>query len=116
MIKVLIIDRQINPEAWIPDGLQWVDSSGSRSVFYWDPLNQGYENATDLPEPIFRQIEKQFNRLKETDPDLNLGLCIRREDPGLGIFIPEIDNPVIASGQLPDGCIRINQSPASISK
>ena len=116
MIKVLIIDRRINPEAWIPDGLQWVDSSGSRSVFYWDPLNEGYERATDLPEPIFHQIEKSFNRLKENAPDLNLGLCLRREDPGLGIFIPEIDDPVIASGKTPDGCIRINQPLTPISK
>ena len=36
-------------------------------------------------------------------------MFIRIEDPGLGIFIPEIDNAVREAGGIPDGVIQISK-------
>ena len=107
MIQVLVIDRDLNPAVWA-DGLHWCDSSGSRSVWYFNPYGDSYETAQDLPDSVFQKIERHVHTLRGNGH--NVRLCIKREDPGLGIWIPEIDQPIKDAGQLPDGCIPVEQS------
>ena len=92
---VLIIDRSVDPNAWIDHPtrcLHWTDSCGSRSVFWWGPIHsEDYDRAEDLPFDVFEQIAARVAKRKRPV------LCLRREDPGLGIFIPELDRPSIDS-------------------
>ena len=104
-LQVLVIDRKVSPYRFLfyqaQKALKWCDSSGSRSVFYWDPTGDGYgESGEDLPVAIFDIIKVGVKLLR---PD---ALCLRMEDPGLGIWIDAIDKPVADAGGLPDGCIR----------
>ena len=101
-MKVLIIDRNLNPSVWA-DGLHWCDSSGTRSVWYFNPDEDSYETAQDLPNAVFEKIEWHVSNLRRNG--CQVLLCIRREDPGLGIWIDEIDRPIFEAGGLPDGCI-----------
>ena len=103
-MQVLVINRRINPTVWL-ESLHWVDSSGSRSVYFYNPSGDDYDSAVDMPDYAFEKIQWHVNNLSAADGIQYL--CIRREDPGLGIWIPEIDQPVKDAGQLPDGCIRI---------
>ena len=108
LLTVLVIDRNVDPYRSLTPpqrkALQWCDSSGSRSVFYWDPTGDGYsESGEDLPVAIFDIIKRG---VKFTRPN---ALCLRMTDPGLGIWIDEIDQPVRDAGGLPDGCIRIEK-------
>tara|TARA_Y100000401_G_scaffold111289_1_gene109396 strand:+ start:84 stop:596 length:513 start_codon:yes stop_codon:yes gene_type:complete len=100
---VLIIDRSIVPTRWIDHPthtLHWTDSSGSRSVWWWGPQeSDSYDDAESLPVEVFEKIAARVAKRKRPV------LCIRREDPGLGIFIPEIDLPVAEAGGVPDGVI-----------
>ena len=100
---VLIIDRSIDPNRWVDHPthkLHWTDSSGSRSVYWWgQKVADDYDAAEDLPVEVYKKIAAKLARRK------NPVLCMRREDPGLGIWIPEIDDAVAESGKLPDGCI-----------
>ena len=86
---VLIIDRSIDPTRWIDHpthGLHWTDSSGSRSVWWWGPQGaDSYDDAESLPVEVFEKIAARVAKRKRPV------LCLRREDPGLGIMIPEID-------------------------
>ena len=102
MTQVLIIDRDLNPAVWA-EGLHWCDSSGTRSVWYFNPDGDSYETALDLPDSVFEKIQWHVNNLRRAGNDVRL--CIKREDPGLGIWIPEIDQPIKDAGQLPDGCL-----------
>lgn len=63
--------------------LSGVDWSGGRVVYEFLQENE----QIDLPFAVYERFRK---RLKEWDikPDL----CYRREDPGLGIYLPEIDD------------------------
>ena len=106
-MKVLIINRRINPTVWVP-ALHWCDSSGHRSVYFYNPAGADYESAVDLPCYVFEKILWHVGNLSAADGIHYL--CLRREDPGLGIWIPEIDQPVKDAGELPDGCIPITQT------
>ena len=117
---VLILDRQLDPcelvkifyrqtkQKPIRDinkMLHWTDSCGTRAVWYYSP--DSYAEATDFPEDLFKIIEEMVNIWKKLGQTCSI--CMRREDPGLGIHIPEIDDAVIAAGGLPDGALyRIN--------
>ena len=104
-LQVLVIDRRVNPYRFLffpqQKALKWCDSSGNRSVFYWDPTGDGYgESGEDLPKAIFDIIKAGVKLMRPN------ALCERMEDPGLGIWIDSIDRPVAEAGGLPDGCIR----------
>ena len=88
---VLVIDRINNPKVWVsnPDALHWVDSCGSRSVWFWNPEGEDYERASDLPLDEFEKIAWHCENLKAAGE--HVGICARMEDPGLGIYIPELD-------------------------
>jgi hypothetical protein len=100
---VLIIDRSIDPNRYIDHpthALHWTDSSGSRSVWWWGPQwSDSYDDAESLPSEVFNKIDARVAKRKRPV------LCMRREDPGLGIFIPEIDLPVAEAGGVPDGVL-----------
>ena len=107
MPTVLIIDRNVDASYFCPD-LHWCDSSGSRAVWYYNPREAEYDTAEDLPEDIFTDLKTRLERVAAQAEGMTVSLCIRREDPGLGIFIPELDDPVIQSGGVPDGCIPVS--------
>ena len=91
---VLVIDRrfdravQVFSDTHLPDNqaLEWADSSGSRSVHLF--MLDGEQ--VDLPHRTFQML-KEFLAERYTDIDL----LIHREDPGLGIFLPELDEAVV---------------------
>ena len=103
---VLVIDRrfdravQVFSDTHLPQeqSLEWADSSGNRSVhlFMLDGEQQ------DLPYRTF-ELFKQFLAERHTDIDL----LMIREDPGLGIFLPELDEAILQAGGIPDGCIKV---------
>jgi hypothetical protein len=103
---VLVIDRrfdravQVFSNTHLPDdqSLEWADSSGSRSVHLF-MLNG---EQVDLPHRTF-QMFKDFLTERYTDIDL----LMHREDPGLGIFLPELDEAILQAGGTPDGCIKV---------
>ena len=103
---VLVIDRrfdhavQVFSDTHLPDdqSLEWADSSGSRSVHLF-MLNG---EQVDLPHRTF-QMFKDFLAERYTDIDL----LMHREDPGLGIFLPELDEAILQAGGTPDGCIKV---------
>lgn len=116
---VLIIDRDIDPRAmvkvWfkineqemnadINDVLHWTDTCGSRAVWYFS--SGGYEKAEDLPQGLFDIIEQMVDVWRRGGEKCSI--CLRREDPGLGIYIPELDDAVKAAGEAPDGCIAMD--------
>ena len=105
MTKVLILDRKWNPTVWV-DNIHLADSSGNRNVWFYS-LTGDYDDAQDLPLELFEKVEWHCSNLKKNGHEVSI--CMRREDPGLGIFIPEIDKPIIDSGGLPDGCIPIQK-------
>ena len=107
MVQVLIIDRVLDVSVW-DDRLYKCDSSGSRSVWFFTSRREFYGEAEDLPDAVFKKIEWHVHNLRWNGN--NVQLCIKREDPGLGIWIPEIDQPIKDAGQLPDGCIPTEQS------
>ena len=79
-LQVLVIDRSVNPYRFLffpqQKALKWCDSSGSRSVFYWDPTGDGYgESGEDLPVAIFDIIKTGVKLLRPN------ALCERMEDP-----------------------------------
>jgi hypothetical protein len=81
----------------------WTDSCGSRAVYFYGPkYATDYDRAKDLPVTVFEDLQKYF-KLK----DIEVPLLLRRKDPGTGIFIPEIDVPVINKGDTPDGAIAL---------
>lgn len=92
-LKVLILDRSINPTVWA-DNLYLADSSGTRNVWFYSPKGD-YDHAKDFPLDIFKQIEEHCSNLKKAGSRLTI--CMRRDDPGLGIFIPEIDLPALTT-------------------
>lgn len=111
LLQVLVIDRSVDPYRSLTpaqrNALQWCDSSGNRSVFYWDPTGDGYsESGEDLPVAIFKIIKSGVKMIRPN------ALCLRMEDPGIGIWIDEIDQPVRKAGGLPDGCIRVTREAA----
>ena len=87
---VLIISRKLDVTVnffsnnFLPEGhsLEWCDSSGSRSVFLY--MVNGEQQ--DLPHRTFQEF-KVFLAEREIKPDL----IMHREDPGLGIYLPELD-------------------------
>ena len=66
--------------------LNWVDSSGTRSVFFYTKPGavRKYKNASDLPTYIFEALAIFF-RLN----DVPCHLFLLQEDPGLGIILPQ---------------------------
>tara|TARA_Y100001963_G_C6509564_1_gene321503 strand:- start:53 stop:586 length:534 start_codon:yes stop_codon:yes gene_type:complete len=103
--QVLIINREyenhVNKFCKTLKGysLHWADSAGTRSVFWYGPkFASNYDRAKDLPVEVFENLKKYFDDLK-----IEVPLILRREDPGVGIFIPEIDQPVMEKGEIPDG-------------
>ncbi len=103
---VLVIDRrfdravQLYSDTHLPDGqsLEWADSSGNRSVHLF---MVGGEQE-DLPYRTF-QLFKDFLLERYT----NVDLLMHREDPGLGIYLPELDEAILQAGGTPDGCIKV---------
>lgn len=91
---VLVIDRRFDravqafSDTYLPheQSLEWADSSGNRSVFLF--MLDGEQQ--DLPFRTF-ELFKQFLAERHTDVDL----LMIREDPGLGIFLPEIDEALL---------------------
>ena len=88
-----------NYEKWF----HWTDTCGSRAVWYWAP-EQDYQQATDLPEETFAVLETFVDSIWRPS-GRECRICLRREDPGIGIYIPELDDAVMAAGEQPDGCI-----------
>jgi hypothetical protein len=96
---VLVIDRRFDRavEAFsstqLPEGqsLEWADSSGNRSVFLF-MLNG---EQVDLPYRTFERF-KEFLAERHTDVDL----LMIREDPGLGIYLPELDEAGTCKGSV----------------
>jgi len=121
---VLILDRELDPNEIIGERnnkipwekckhdtsllvdlwFRWTDSCGSRSVWFWSPTND-YDDAEDLPLEVFEIVEQWVTRQRRRGEFISI--CLRREDPGIGIYIPEIDDAVIAAGELPDGVLQI---------
>lgn len=105
---VLVIDRRFDravqafSDTHLPQeqSLEWADSSGNRSVFLF--MLDGEQQ--DLPFRTF-ELFKQFLAERYTDIDL----LMIREDPGLGIFLPELDEAILQAGGIPDGCIKVGQ-------
>ena len=95
---VLVIDRrfdravEIFSDSHLPQdqSLKWADSSGNRSVFLF--MVDGEQQ--DLPFRTF-ELFKQFLAERHTDVDL----LMHREDPGLGIFLPEIDEALLEAAR-----------------
>ena len=56
---------------------------------------------------LFKKVEWHCSNLKKNGHDVSI--CMLREDPGMGIFIPEIDRPILDEGKLADGCIPISK-------
>ena len=91
---VLVIDRrfdravQVFSDTHLPadQSLEWADSSGNRSVHLF-MLNG---EQVDLPHRTF-QMFKEFLAERHTDVDL----LMHREDPGLGIYLPELDEALM---------------------
>lgn len=91
---VLVIDRrldravQVFSDKHLPDNqaLEWADSSGNRSVHLF--MLDGKQ--VDLPHRTF-QLFKDFLAERHTDVDL----LMHRQDPGLGIYLPELDEAVM---------------------
>ena len=87
---VLVIERrfvravQVFSDKHLPDNqaLEWADSSGNRSVH----LFMVDDEQVDLPHRTF-QLFKEFLAERHTGVDL----LMHREDPGLGIYLPELD-------------------------
>ena len=96
---VLVIDRrfdravQVFSDTHLPDdqSLDWADSSGNRSVFLF--MLDGEQQ--DLPYRTF-ELFKQFLAERHT----NVDLLMIREDPGLGIFLPELDEVGTCGGSV----------------
>lgn len=103
---VLVIDRRFDPDVQVfsdkhlPDNqaLEWADSCANRSVHLF-MLNG---EQADLPYRTF-QLFKDFLAERLTDVDL----LMHREDPGLGIYLPELDEAILQAGGIPDGCIKV---------
>lgn len=103
---VLVIDRRFDravqafSDTHLPDdqSLEWADSSGSRSVHLF--MLDGEQ--VDLPYRTF-QLFKEFLAKRHTDVDL----LMHREDPGLGIYLPELDEAILQAGGFPDGFIKV---------
>ena len=103
---VLVIDRrfdrvvQVFSDKHLPNNqaLEWADSCGNRSVHLF-MLNG---EQVDLPYRTF-QLFKDFLAERHTDVDL----LMHREDPGLGIYLPELDEAILQAGGTPDGCIKV---------
>ena len=95
---VLVIDRRFDravevfSDTHLPQeqSLEWADSSGNRSVFLF--MLDGEQQ--DLPFRTF-ELFKQFLAERHTDVDL----LMHREDPGLGIFLPEIDEALLEAAR-----------------
>jgi len=91
---VLVIDRrfdravQVFSDKHLPDeqSLEWADSSGNRSVHLF--IVDGEQQ--DLPFRTF-QLFKEFLLERHTDVDL----LMIREDPGLGIYLQELDEALM---------------------
>ena len=105
---VLVIDRRFDravqafSDTHLPheQSLEWADSSGNRSVFLF--MLDGEQQ--DLPFRTFEMF-KEFLAQRHTGVDL----LMIREDPGLGIFLPELDEAILQAGGIPDGCIKVGQ-------
>lgn len=105
---VLVIDRRFDSavqafsNTHLPQeqSLEWADSSGNRSVHLF-MLNG---EQVDLPHRTFQTL-KDFLAERYTDIDL----LMHREDPGLGIFLPELDEAILQAGGIPNGCIKVGQ-------
>ena len=103
---VLVIDRRFDRAVQVfsdthlldDQSLEWADSSGSRSVHLF-MLNG---EQVDLPHRTFQML-KDFLAERYTDIDL----LMHREDPGLGIYLPELDEAILQAGGTPDGCIKV---------
>jgi len=82
--------------------LHWVDSCGTRSVYWYGRKHaENYNDAEDIPSSVYQLLVEHVVTKSKSQPEL----MMRRDDPGLGIFIPEIDNKIAASGNVPDKCI-----------
>ena len=94
---VLVIDRRFDnavkafSDTCLPQeqSIEWADSSGNRSVHLF--MVDGEQQ--DLPFRTF-ELFKQFLAERHTDVDL----LMIREDPGLGIFLPELDEALVGVG------------------
>ena len=106
--RVLVVDRRFDravqafSDTHLPQeqSLEWADSSGNRSVFLF--MLDG--DQQDLPFRTF-ELFKEFLAERHTGVDL----LMIREDPGLGIFLPELDEPILQTDATPDGCIKVGQ-------
>ena len=84
--------------------IRGVDWCGSRVVMLYQ-LKNDTSKAIDIPEHLFERCKAFVSRRKS----LKKRLFLRREDPGLGIYIPEIDRPVAEAGGVPDGFIQLSK-------
>ena len=87
-MQVLIIDRDLNPTVWY-NGLHEADSCGDRTVWFYNLQGPDYKTAQDLPDEAIAKIQWHVYNLRKSGH--NVRLCVRRDDPGPGIYIPELD-------------------------
>lgn len=104
--KVVIVSRSHGSyvESFEHNGfkLHWTDSCGSRSVYWYGrAFEQDYDKAKDIPDAVYQKLVDHVITKSKSQPEL----MMRRDDPGLGIYIPEIDDKVTEAGGVPDGCI-----------
>ena len=104
--KVVIVsrthDQHVESFTFGNHKLHWTDSCGSRSVFWYGEINENdYDKAKDIPSSVYQRLVDHVITQSKSQPEL----MMRRDDPGLGIYIPEIDDKIAEAGGVPDGCI-----------
>ena len=92
----------IRQENGIQGQLEWTDSCGTRSVYWYHESSKNWnfldyeEDALDLPLEVFQSLkthlENEYGGNLEYHPHF---LFMRREDPGTGIIIPELDHQML---------------------
>ena len=71
-------------------------------MFWYGEINEdNYDKAKDIPSSVYQMLVDHVITKSKSQPEL----MMRREDPGLGIYIPEIDDKIAEAGGVPDGCI-----------
>lgn len=83
-------------EDGLPGKFEWVDSSGTRSVWWFteskNPSPDYERDAIDLPLEVFQHLKDHLLVYEKITSEHPKYLFMRRRDPGVGIYIPEIDD------------------------
>ena len=87
--------------------LKEVDACGTRVVF--ECLSRHTGKQKSLPKKLFDLIKKDLIEQIEEAELSGEPWMLHRQDPGLGIYIPEIDDPVAKAGGIPDGVLAFSK-------